>query len=591
MSPNAVLRGRISPYYALEDQVARVPPQHEIVWSRDGCYTYREFYTAVNRYAQFYLSLGLKPGDVLSFYLMNSAEFLIRLYACWAIGCYPSMINYNLTGEAILHCLRLGVSKVLLVDEDRECQVRVKEVLEQAEATGNRVIFFDKQKRAEVAAFDSKRPDDSFRANAIPGATSCLIFTSGTTGFPKACPFEMSRLYRSNVGRGNLVWGLPDGIQSRWYDCMPMYHGTGGILAMGVIAHGATVCVGQRFRASTFWDDIRDSQSTGFIYVGEIARYLVAQPKSPRDKDHKLKVVYGNGMRPDVWRQFRDRFGIELIGEFFSSTEGVFHLINRCYGDFTATAVGHHGALLRFLTRKMYVAALTDPNNSKELLRDREGRCISSPLTTGGEMLVAVPGKGLESGFAGYIKDDKATNDRFATDVFREGDVFYRSGDALRRDDDGRWFFLDRLGDTFRWKSENVSTAEVAHAVGEFPGVDEANVYGVLVPGHDGRAGCAALFIKGGLPSVGSFDWSGLAKHSRSKLPRYAVPPFVRVLKGELKGTHNHKQNKVPLREQGIDLTKVDAGDRVFWLQPDSDRYVEFRQSDWNRLDSKQARL
>ncbi|KAL9091030.1 MAG: hypothetical protein Q9159_001656 [Coniocarpon cinnabarinum] len=401
----------------------------------------------------------------------------------------------------------------------------------------------------------------------------------------------MERLHRSNVARGDIVWSSPYGFQSRWHNCMPMYHGTGGIAACGVLASGATLCIGQRFRVSTFWDEIRASRATGFIYVGEIARYLLAQPESPRDKDHSLMIIYGNGMRPDVWKSFRDRFGIDTVGEFFSSTEGVFHLLNLCRGDFSATAVGHHGAILRYLTRNMYTAAMTDPDNSKELSRNREGRCVKLPLDTGGEILVAVAGKGLESGFAGYMKNSKATDDRFATRVFRDSDLYYRSGDALRRDADGRWFFLDRLGDTFRWKSENVSTAEVSVAIGEFPGIQEANVYGVLVPGHDGRAGCAALFIDGGPKSVDNFDWAGLAKHSRSKLPRYAVPLFIRVLEGEIQGTHNHKQNKVPLRAQGIDLDKVNGTDRMLWLPPDSDRYVEFKKTDWGRLDSRQARL
>lgn len=401
----------------------------------------------------------------------------------------------------------------------------------------------------------------------------------------------MARVHRSNVTRGSAVYGQPAGIASRWYNCMPLYHGTGIVSALGCLSIGSTVCIGKRFRVSTFWDDIRASQATGFVYVGEVARYLLAQPESPRDKDNKLEIVFGNGMRPDVWRPFRDRFGITTIVEFFNSTEGVFGTVNKCHGDFLATAVGHNGAILRYLMRDSHVAALTDLNNSKELMRKENGYCVKSPLTTGGEILVAVPGKGLESGFAGYMKNQKATDERFATDVFRKGDLYYRSGDALKRDEEGRWFFLDRLGDTFRWKSENVSTAEVAVAVGEFPGVHEANVYGVLVPGHDGRAGCAALFIQGGPEKLESFDWAGLTKHSRTKLPRYAVPLFVRVLAGEAHGTHNHKQNKVPLREEGIDLDKVSSSDRMLWLPPGSDRYVDFKKRDWDRLNLKQARL
>ena len=587
----AVAERRLNPYALLETQAKSVPPQHEALWSRDASYTYPDFLANINRYAQLYLSLGLRPGDVVSCYLTNTPEILICTYACWAIGCHPSFINYNVSGEALLHCLGLGDSKLLLVDEAPVCQDRVNELRSKISESGNQIVVLNQQKKSEIAAIPPSRPGDEYRAHVGFGSTACLIFTSGTTGLPKACLFEMSRFYKSNIGRGGLFFTAAHGIHSRWYNCMPLYHGTGMIAATGALANGATVCIGKRFRVSTFWSDVLDSQATGFVYVGEVARYLVAQPESPRDREHKLKAAFGNGLRPDVWKTFQDRFGIETIFEFFSSTEGMLTLHVQSRGDFLATAVGHQGALERFLTRNVVTAALTDAENSKNLLKDEQGRCIKTPLATGGEILIAVPGRGLESGFAGYMKNKKASDERFAADVFRPGDLFYRSGDALKRDDDGRWFFLDRLGDTFRWKSENVSTAEVAVVVGEFSGVHEANVYGVLVPNHDGRAGCAALYIEGGPANVGGFDWKGLAKHCRAKLPRYAVPIFIRVLEGEMHGTHNHKQNKVPLREQGIEPNKISSGDRMLWLPPDSDRYVEFGKGNWGGITSKQARL
>jgi acyl-CoA synthetase (AMP-forming)/AMP-acid ligase II len=332
---------------------------------------------------------------------------------------------------------------------------------------------------------------------------------------------------------------------------MPLYHGTGLTTAVSCMMSGVTLCIGKKFSTSRFWTDIRDSKSTAFVYVGETARYLLANPPSELDRKHAVRVMFGNGMRPDVWHRFVERFGIETVAEFFNSTEGVFGLINVCRGPYLATAVGHHGAIQRFLFRNVFVPVAIDHETNAVARDPKTGFAIRKPYAEGGEILVQIPD---EKAFVGYYGNPEATKKKFERDVFRKGDLFYRTGDALRRTDDGRWFFLDRLGDTFRWKSENVSTAEVSEVVGKFPGVIEANVYGVEVPGHDGRAGCAAVYLD---PAARErFDFNALLQHCRDRLPKYAVPVFVRVL-GELTTMHNNKQNKVPLRNDGCDLEKV----------------------------------
>lgn len=304
--------------------------------------------------------------------------------------------------------------------------------------------------------------------------------------------------------------------------------------------------------------------------------------------------MYGNGLRPDVWERFRSRFGVEEVAEFFSSTEGVFSTINWCRGPYLANAVGHYGLILRRIYNSIYIPVAIDPATN-DILRDPvTGYATRQPYSIGGEILVAVPNEAV---FPGYKDAPDATSKRFVRDVFKKGDLYYRSGDALRRTDDGRWFFLDRLGDTYRWKSENVSTAEVAEVLGSFPGIHEANVYGVLVPKHDGRAGCAAIVITP--EQRGNFDWAALAKYARERLPSQAVPVFVRVAKGEVgvMGSHNNKQNKGPLREEGVDPglrgKKVAGGefDRVFWIPPRGDSYVPFGREDWERLVGGGSRL
>lgn len=314
---------------------------------------------------------------------------------------------------------------------------------------------------------------------------------------------------------------------------------------------GVTLCIGKKFSTSRFWNDIRDSRSTAFVYVGETARYLLANPPSEQDRKHKVRVMFGNGMRPDVWHRFVDRFGIQTVAEFFNSTEGVFGLLNVSRGPYSATAVGHHGVILRTLLRNTFVPVEID-HETNAIWRDpKTGFAKRKPYEEGGEIIVQIPS---EEAFVGYYGNPEATQKKFERNVFKKGDLWYRTGDALRRTPDGRWFFLDRLGDTFRWKSENVSTAEVGEVIGNYPGIVEANVYGVEVPGHDGRAGCAAIYIDPAHQST--FDFNALLEHCRAKLPKYAVPVFIRVL-NNLTTMHNNKQNKVPLRNDGCDMKKL----------------------------------
>ena len=426
--------------------------------------------------------------------------------------------------------------------------------------------------------------------------------SSGTTGHPKACPFETQRAtgLTGRLGQMGLKSG-PNG--DRWYVCMPLYHGTGGTTALVCMLSGMTLCIGTKFSTSRFWTDVRDSNSTAIVYVGETARYLVNSPPSELDRKHKVRAMFGNGLRPDVWQRFVDRFGIEIVGEFFNSTEGVMMLWNGSRGPFTATAVGHQGLIDRWRTHNVYVPVECDLVTG-DLLRDpKTGFCKRKAYEEGSEILVQMP---HESAFVGYYNNPEATQKRFERNVFKKGDLWYRTGDALRRDRDGRWFFMDRLGDTFRWKSENVSTAEVSEALGSFPGILETNVYGVEVPGHDGRAGCAAIYIAP--EHRDSFDFQALLAHAHSKLPKYAVPVFLRIQQKQTT-MHNNKQNKVPLRNDGIDLRKIveradkEAAeaegeekseavyDTMYWHPAalgikgeKDDGYVVFKMEDWDRL-------
>ncbi|KAF2848776.1 fatty acid transporter-like protein [Plenodomus tracheiphilus IPT5] len=590
-------------WYQFEAQVRRLPAQEEAIWSRNGCYTWAETYANACRYGQYLQREGVQSGKLFAMYMMNRPEFIFMHLGSWSIGSAPAWINYNLAGDALVHCLKVSEAKVLIVDEDAECRKRIEDIRDRLEGDlGMEIRILDAGMKGEISRMEPVRPGDEMRVHAKGKFPLFLFYTSGTTGHPKACPFETQRA-AGLTNRVNQMKLKPGPNGDRWYVCMPLYHGTGGTTALVCMVTGLTCCIGTKFSTSRFWTDVRDSNSTAIVYVGETARYLINAPPSPLDRQHKVRGMFGNGLRPDVWHRFVDRFGIELVGEFFNSTEGVMVLFNGSRGPFTATSVGHQGLIARWKTHNVYVPVQVDMITGALLRDPKTGFCKRKSYEEGSEILVAMP---HESAFVGYYNNPEATESRFERNVFKKGDLYYRTGDALRRDKEGRWFFLDRLGDTFRWKSENVSTAEVSEALGSFPGLLEANVYGVEVPGHDGRAGCAAILID---PAVqNSFDFHALLKHAQSKLPRYAVPVFLRVQK-QATTMHNNKQNKVPLRNDGIDLRKImeradkeaqEKGeaavyDTIYWHHPALSQgkgkaaqgevgYDIFTIEDWDRL-------
>jgi acyl-CoA synthetase (AMP-forming)/AMP-acid ligase II len=245
------------------------------------------------------------------------------------------MINYHLTGDALIHCVKLSGAKLMVVDWDDEVRARIEENRARLEGElGVKIIILDERTRAHINALQPTRPPNSLRDGTLPTFPMALLYTSGSTGHPKAVSFSVARsLYLG--GRRTTTIGIKGGPNAdRWYDCMPMYHGTGGVHVVSCMLVGITLCIGKKFSASRFWDDIRDSNATAFTYVGETARYLLAAPESERDRDHKVRVMFGNGMRPDVWKRFQDRFAIDTVAEFFNSTEGVFGLMTVCRGKF-----------------------------------------------------------------------------------------------------------------------------------------------------------------------------------------------------------------------------------------------------------------
>lgn len=581
-------KGRLSIYYYFEDAV-KEKGDSEALWSHGECLTYNQTYARVNQYAQWFLAQGVRPGEYVALLMVNSPDMICAWFGLLAIGAAPALVNTNLAAKALIHSVSIAKVKLILADGDADLLGRLDAVRGDLETSGNRICRLG-DVRAQILSMEPVRPGDDLRKGVSVDTPLSLAYTSGTTGLPKAISFPMVIAFLSATVKRR-GFGEISGIDQRCYNCMPYYHMTGGLHAVLQLLTRDTLCIAPKFHARTFWDDIRASRATFFIYVGEALRYLLAQPPSPLDRAHDVHTILGNGLRGDVWIPFRDRFGIGTIHEFYNSTELMFGLDNSSRGDFTAKSLGVHGLILRTLFSRMHVPVATDTETG-ELLRDpKTGFATRVPFDQGGEILVRLDYESKLPGrtFRGYWDNEGATSAKIARDVFVKGDAYFRTGDALRRDSDGRWYFCDRLGDTFRWKGENVSTTEVSDVLGAYGGgVIEAVVYGVQLPGHEGRAGSVALLIEESKREA--FDYANFLRYARANLPKYAVPIFIRLVSEPL-STGNHKQNKVPLKAEGVNPDKVSSGDAIYWARGDSDTYVPFTRTDWEGLSKGRARL
>jgi len=382
-----------------------------------------------------------------------------------------------------------------------------------------------------------------------------LVYTSGTTGMPKAAVITHGRMFNAGC-----LFSLMYGLRStdRIYTVLPLYHSAGGMVGAGMMLYmGASMVLREKFSATAFWPDCCEHRCTVVQYIGELCRYLLLAKPHPLERRHSVRLAVGNGLRPDVWGPFQDRFGISEVGEFYGSTEGNAALFNWCRHRRARGAVGRMGTASRSLG---IMPLVRFDEATEEVVRGPGGRCVPCVPGEAGELLgLIAPGDPTRE-FKGYLGNKEGTAKKVLRGVFRPGDAYFRTGDLLRRDEAGYFYFVDRIGDTFRWKGENVATTEVTEAFAGVKGVAEAIVYGVLVPGHDGRAGMASLVLDAPA-SEGAWthdqverivDLEALAMTLKKRLPAYAVPAFLRILPAApTTGTFKHQ--KVALRKQGFD--------------------------------------
>ncbi|HVH84486.1 MAG TPA: long-chain-acyl-CoA synthetase, partial [Steroidobacteraceae bacterium] len=506
--------------------------------------SYRALAEGANRFARWGLAQRLARGDVICLLTKNCPEYLAIWLGLSRIGVTVALINTNLTGELLRHSIDIAHPRHVIVGA----------------SLGSVVVGARARLDAGVVCWSYGDgslglPRLDLEVEGLPGtplgAAECplptlaeralYIYTSGTTGLPKAANVSHLRLMQWS----HWFAGLADIRESdRLFNCLPMYHSVGGVVATGAaLVAGGAVVVRERFSVSSFWRDVIAERCTLFQYIGELCRYLLNAPSETREATHELRLACGNGLRGEVWEPFQRRFRIPHILEYYASTEGNFSLYN-CEGR-----VGAIGRIPPFLAHRIPVAIVKHDLDTGAPARDVQGRCIPCASGEAGEAIGQILDTDGGTRFEGYA-DSEASGKKVLRNVFAGGDTWYRTGDLMRRDEQGFFYFVDRVGDTFRWKGENVSTTEVAAAISGCQGVAEVAVYGVAVPKADGRAGMAALVVGA------DFDLAELRRTVATVLPAYARPVFVRVA-AALEITGTFKLRTQELARQGYDPGQV----------------------------------
>lgn len=559
----------------LENTTAKYPDNTAILFENQR-YTYRQFNEWANRFAHYFQSQGISKGDVVAIFLQNRPEVLACVAGLAKLGAVSSMLNTSQRGEVLIHSVNLVNPKLCVIGE--ELVEPFDEIRDQINLDNNGTLLYlpdgsDTPTPSGYVDLNSGLENQPVNNLAVTKTIQLkdqcyYIFTSGTTGMPKASVMSHFRWYSAMAGMG--LSAMHFASDDVFYCALPLYHNNALTIAWSTsIGAGGTLALSRKFSVSRFWDDIRKYNATAFCYIGELCRYLLNQPPSPKDKDHQVWTITGNGLRPDIWMEFKERFGIDRIVEFYGSSEGNVAFSNAFNLDKTAGFCPMPFAIVQY------------DIDEDQPVRDAKNRMLKVHKGEAGLLLCEVTER---YPFDGYT-DPEATEKKLYRNVFKKGDCWFNTGDLVRNQGYNHVAFVDRLGDTFRWKGENVATTEVEAAINSFTGVEEAVVYGVEVPNTDGRAGMIALTPE----NAADFNYTAFGQHLRNTLPAYAVPLFIRVREGgqEVTGTFKHK--KVDLKKAGFDADKV--GEPLYVLLPKSDGYEPLTDSIKTQIDNGDVRL
>ena len=553
--------------------------ERPFLYFEDEMWTYADTNKAANILATYLTSTGVKHGDRIVLFMENRPSFVISLLALNKIGAIAVLINTSLTGDPLIHCINSSDSiKCILGAEQADA---LEDVLDQINITKQEDFLWSKDTdqyslpdwaidlQAQLDNSNDKNLDETNSVKAKDVA--CYIFTSGTTGVPKAAICPNQKLIAASI---NIKMA---GYRINEKDCMhnslPLYHSTGLMLGLcAVVQAGASTFIKRKFSATSFWDEVQQYNTTALVYIGELCRYLANSEPRQAEQNNPLKVMVGNGLRPDVWDTFKDRFQVNRIVEIYGASEGNALFMNLLNKNKTIGMTNADVALIEYDVAE------------DEVLKTDDGFCKRILNHDPGLLIVRI---GPNAVFNGYT-DAQATEKKILRNVFDEGDAWFNTGDLIKTVDVGyslgktHYQFVDRIGDTFRWKSENVSTNEVGEILNGYKDVNMSNVYGVQIPGCEGRAGMAAF----SLDDAESFDWQAFSDYVENSLPKYARPLFIRIIQ-EMDTTGTFKLKKNDLRNEAFDIGKV--SDPIYCLKPNSSNYVVLDNEWLQTINSEQA--
>jgi len=542
------------------DELAEKIGDNPALVSDGQCLTYRALSQRAGEYGRWALRQGLRKRDVVCLLMPNCPEYMAIWLGITGVRGIVSLLNTHLTGSSLAHCINIAEPHHIVVSFDMlDPLMSAMPSVTAGPAVWVQVEGKDPIPQLNLAA--ARETTERGTECDCPSIedTALYIYTSGTTGLPKAAKVSHFRLMQWSHWFSGMMDVQPS---DRMYNCLPMYHSVGGVVATGaVLAGGGTVVIRDKFSASNFWTDIVHWRCTLFQYIGELCRYLLLAERSPYEDEHRIRMCCGNGLRSDIWNDFKNRFRIPHILEFYAATEGNFSLYN------VEGKEGSIGRIPPFLAHRFPVALVKFDVQNQEPVRNEQGLCIPCSRNEVGEALGKIAGNSSQAAgrFEGYTSSE-ASELKIVRNVFEPGDAWFRTGDLMRKDDKGYFYFVDRTGDTFRWKGENVAASEVSEAICEFPGIREATVYGVTLPRWDGRACMAAVVTEGG-----DLDLIGLRSHLIQRLPAYAQPLFLRIRDG-LEATATFKYTRARFMRDGYDPAKI--RDPIFLNHPEKNAFV-----------------